>query len=177
MAIGSGILAGSIALVGFGLDSVIEVAAASMLVWRLRKEQVEGGVGDHSEAERRALRVVGLTFGALALYIALQAVIILFERRAAEESIAGIVMATASLAVMPVLSWRKFVVARRLGSRTLRADAVETLVCSYLSLTLLLGLGLNAWLGWWWADPVAGLAMIPLLVREGWEATEESQEG
>jgi len=177
VAIGSGLLAGSIALVGFGLDSVIEVLAASMLLWRLRMEHLDQGrAEDHARAERKALFVVGGTFLALALYIVYEAATMLLRREAPETSTAGIVLACLSLAVMPVLGLRKLDVARRLKSRALRADAMETLVCSYLSFTLLLGLGLNAWRGWWWADPLAALAMLPLVVHEGWEALEHARE-
>jgi divalent metal cation (Fe/Co/Zn/Cd) transporter len=176
VAIGAGALAGSIALVGFGLDSVIEVVAASMLAWRLRHASRAGTTWEEeTKAERRALFVVGLTFWALAIYILYESSSILFREAAPGESKPGIVLAAVSLLIMPWLGWRKLRVAGRLESRALRADATETFVCSYLSFALLLGLGLNAWLGWWWADPVAALAMLPLLVREGWEAVIESR--
>jgi divalent metal cation (Fe/Co/Zn/Cd) transporter len=174
VAIASGAIAGSIALVGFGLDSYIEVAAACVVIWRLRKH---GDEGDEEAAERRAVMFIGATLLALALYVAFESAkkLMLFE--APSESVVGIVLAALSLAVMPLLAWRKRKVAHDIGSRALAADAVETFVCSYLSLTLLLGLGLNALLGWWWADPVAGLAMVPFIAREGWEAIEERREG
>ncbi|MBI4591734.1 MAG: cation transporter [Candidatus Rokubacteria bacterium] len=170
VAIGAGLLAGSIALVGFGLDSVIETTAGLMVLWRLRREVV-GAHGDQVErAERAALKFVGLTFLALALYVLYESGRKLWSREAPAESWVGIGLAICSVIVMPLLAMRKRSVARALGSRALAADAVETLVCSYLSLTLLLGLGLNAFVGWWWADPLAALAMLPLIFKEGVEA-------
>lgn len=170
VAIGAGLLAGSIALVGFGLDSVIETGAGLIVLWRLRRE-VAGAHDDHVEqAERVALRFVGLTFVALGLYVLYESAHKLWSREAPAESWVGIGLAVCSLIVMPLLAVRKRTVARALGSRALAADAVETAVCSYLSLTLLLGLGLNALAGWWWADPVAALAMLPLIFKEGVEA-------
>ena len=170
VAIGAGLLAGSIALVGFGLDSVIETAAGVMVLWRLRRE-VAGAHDDQVErAERSALGFVGITFLALGGYVLYESARKLWSQEAPAESWVGIGLAICSLIVMPLLAVRKRAVARALGSRALAADAVETLVCSYLSLTLLLGLGLNALAGWWWADPIAALAMLPLIFKEGFEA-------
>ena len=170
VAIGAGLLAGSIALVGFGLDSVIETAAGLMVLWRLKRE-IGGAHDGHVErAERLALRFVGLTFLALGAYVLYESAHKLWSREVPAESWTGIGLAVCSLIVMPLLAIRKRAVARALGSRALAADAVETLVCSYLSLALLLGLGLNALAGWWWADPVAALAMLPLIFKEGFEA-------
>ena len=170
VAIGAGLLAGSIALVGFGLDSVIETAAGLIVLWRLRRE-VAGAQDHHVEqAERVALRFVGLTFVVLGLYVFYESAHRLWSREAPAESWIGMGLALVSLIVMPLLAFRKRAVARALASRALAADAVETLVCAYLSLTLLLGLGLNALAGWWWADPVAALAMLPLIFKEGVEA-------
>jgi len=170
VAVAAGWVAGSIALIGFGLDSVVEVAAGGMLLWRLRAEAV-GGDGEAAErAERRALRVVGFTFFALAAYILYESAGKLWRRDEPGESLPGLILAALSLIAMPLLAHAKYRTARALGSRALAADATETAVCSYLSLTLLLGLGLHALWGWWWADPAAALAMLPLIVREGWEA-------
>ncbi len=164
VAIVAGWLAGSIALVGFGLDSIIESISGVALLWRLRQQgELE------AEAESRALRIVGLTFFLLAAYVTYEAVGDLWRRTEPLESLVGIVLAAVSLVVMPVLGHRKRRVARQLGSRALAADAMETYLCSYLSFTLLLGLGLNAWLGWWWADPVAALVMVGFMIREGLE--------
>ena len=172
VAIAAGALAGSIALLGFGIDSYIEVASAVVLIWRLRKHGDESG---EEVAEKRAVLFVGVTFFALALYVTYESARTLIFFEPPSESLVGIALAALSLAVMPALAWRKKEVAREIGSRALEADATETLVCSYLSFTLLLGLGLNAWFGWWWADPVAGLAMVVFIVREGWEAIEEGR--
>lgn len=168
----AGMRAGSIALVGFSLDSVIELAAAGVVLWRLRVEAA-GAAPEHVERlERRVHRFVGFTFLALAAYVTFEAGTRLWGREAAAESLVGIVLACASLMIMPAIAWGKFRVADRLGSGALRAEAKETLACSWLSLTLLIGLGANAVAGWWWADPVAALAMVPWLIREGREGIE-----
>lgn len=172
VAVGAGWIAGSIALVGFGLDSLIEVTSAAALVWRLRKS---GNPDEELEAERTALRIVAYTFFALAAYITYQAGSILLRRAAPEESVVGIALAAVSLIVMPWLGFAKKKLARRIGSRALDADGTETLVCSYLSLTLLIGLGANALWGWWWADPLAALAIVAFVVHEGKEALEHSR--
>jgi divalent metal cation (Fe/Co/Zn/Cd) transporter len=169
VAVWSGITASSIALIGFGLDSVIELAAAGALLWRLR---LESSGADHEaveRSERRVLRFIGLTFLALAFYVTAQSSLSLWRREAAGESAVGIALAIVSLVVMPLVSWGKLRAATELGSASLRAEAKETLACSYLSLTLLLGLTATAIAGWWWADSVAALLMVPWLVKEGLE--------
>lgn len=177
VAVGAGVIAGSIALVGFGLDSVIEVVSGAILFWRLRAE-LGGADQEASErAERRALFVVGLSFFALGAYVLYESGKKLWLGERPEESLVGLGLAILSLVAMPALAFAKHRTATRLGSRALAADAKETAICSYLSLTLLLGLGLNAWLGWWWADPVAALAMLPLIVHEGREVVEEARSG
>jgi divalent metal cation (Fe/Co/Zn/Cd) transporter len=167
LAIWAGTTADSIALVGFGLDSVIECIAAGALLWRL-SANADDEIIQHAR-ERRVHRIVGATFLALAAYVVVQAGWILAVREAPEESTLGLVLAVASLVVMPLVAWGKLRAARELGSAALRAEAKETLACSYLSLTLVVGLGANAWLGWWWADPAAALLMVPWLVKEGRE--------
>lgn len=174
IAIGAGLAAGSIALVGFGLDSIIEVIAASALYVRLRHEAQ--GRGDSHKAERRALRIVAITFFLLALYVGYEAVSNLLAREPPGESMVGIVLSALSLVVMPALAVAKLRTGRALGSKALIADSKETFACAYLSATLLAGLVLNAALSWWWADPVAALAMIPFILKEGWEAFDESRE-
>lgn len=169
LAIGAGVAARSVALVGFGLDSVIEFAAASVLLWRLSREARGADPESLEQSERRALRFVGGTFLLLAAYVVAQALWVLGTRSAPGESLLGIVVAAASLVIMPLVSWGKLRAAREIGSAALRAEAKETLACSYLSLTLLLGLVANAVAGWWWADPAAALIMVPWLVREGIE--------
>lgn len=176
IAVGAGWLAGSVALIGFGLDSVIETIAAAALYRRLRAEQ--GGVSEEeAEAhEGRALRLVGITFFLLGGYIAFEAASSLWMQEAPAVSRVGILLAAISLVVMPALAIAKHRTGKALQSRALVADAKETFVCSYLSFTLLVGLGLNALLGWWWADPVAALAMLPFVLHEGREAIEEARE-
>lgn len=172
VALAAGGFAGSIALVGFGLDSLMEVTSAAALVWRLRRH---GDPDREVEAERRALRIVGYTFFALAAFVTFQAGSILLRRAAPEESVIGIALAGVSMVVMPWLGFAKKKVARRIRSQALEADATETLVCSYLSLTLLIGLGANALWGFWWADPIAALAIVGFIVHEGKEALERSR--
>lgn len=172
VAIGAGLAAGSIALVGFGLDSYIEVASGLILIWRLRKHGF-GNDWEEEIAEKRAVFFVGLTLFTLALYVTYESGQKLLLREAPAESLIGIVLAAVSLIVMPALAMWKKKIAREIGSRALRADAVETIACGYLSLALLVGLTANALFGWWWADPAAALAMVYFLVREGTEAVRE----
>jgi len=169
IALWAGTKAESIALLGFGLDSVIECAAAGVLLWRLSLET--RGVDGHTleRAEQRVHRFVGGTFMALAVYVTVQALTTLWGREVPQESWVGIALAAASLVIMPLVAWGKLRAAREIGSAALRAEAKETLACSYLSFALLLGLGANASVGWWWADPAAALAMVPWLVHEGRE--------
>jgi divalent metal cation (Fe/Co/Zn/Cd) transporter len=169
LAVWTGLNARSIALVGFGLDSFIECAAAAALFWRLGLE-ARGADSERIErSERRVHRFVGGTFLTLALYVLIQAGWTLWHQEAVSESRIGIVLAVASLIVMPLVSWGKFHVANAVSSAALRAEAKETLACSWLSLTLLLGLVANALAGWWWADPITALLMMPWLVKEGIE--------
>jgi divalent metal cation (Fe/Co/Zn/Cd) transporter len=167
VALAAGALAGSIALVGFGFDSAIEVTASLFALWRLGHDL---DPVRREEVERRALTWIGICFLLLAGYVAYGAMITLWSGRAPEESVAGIVLAALSLVVMPLLAWAKRRVATRLESGALEAETRQTEICAWLSAILLAGLGLNAWLGWWWADPVAGLLMVPLIAREGWVA-------
>ena len=175
IAIVAGVLAGSVALVGFGLDSIIESVSGVALYHRLRGE-LRGDDERNEARERRALLFVGVSFFLIAAYVFYEAATALWQKEIPEHSAVGIGLAVVSLVVMPLLGWMKLQTGRELESRALVADAKETFVCAYLSLALLLGLGLNALFGWWWADPVAGLAMLPLIVHEGWEAIEESRE-
>ena len=162
--IGAGLLAGSVALVGFGVDSVIESTSGAVLLWRLR----EGERGE--QRERAALRLVGVSFLLLAGYVLFGAVKSLVTREPPGASRVGIVVAALSLVVMPLLARAKRRVAARLDSRALRADSRQTDLCAYLSAILLAGLALNALFGWWWADPAAALLMTPIIAREGVEA-------
>ncbi len=163
----AGLFAGSIALVGFGLDSVIEVSSGAVLLWRLRAEH---DPHRRERAEHRAQRLVGICFLALAAYVAYDSIKGLARHEAPEESILGICVAIASLVAMPLLARAKRQVARQLNSGAMHADSRQTDFCFYLSVILLGGLLLNALLGWWWADPVAALVMVPLIAREGVES-------
>jgi divalent metal cation (Fe/Co/Zn/Cd) transporter len=169
LALWAGVRAGSIALVGFGFDSYLELIAAGALLWRLRVEARGAAAEAVERTERRVHRVVGGTFVALALYVTAQAAWVLWRRLPPEESPVGIALAVASLVSMPLVAWGKLRAARELGSAALRAEAKETLACSYLSFALLLGLAANTLAGWWWADPAAALLMVPWLVKEGME--------
>lgn len=169
VAVASGLAAGSVALVGFGLDSVIELAAAGMLLWRLRVEAQGADAEEVEQKERHVGKFVAGTFFALAAYVVFQSAWIFWTAQAPEESLVGILLAVASLVIMPAIAWGKLRAAARLQSSALRAEAKETLACSYLSFALLVGLVLNATWGWWWADPVAALLMVPWLIKEGRE--------
>ena len=167
IALAAGFLSGSIALVGFGFDSAIEVTSGTALLWRLRGDASERTRERHEAA---ALRIVGICFLVLALYVSYDAVQSLVSREAPRRSVPGIVLAAASLIVMPLLALAKRRVAGHIASAALTADARQTQLCTYLSAILLCGLVLNAWLGWWWADPVAALAMVPIIAKEGSDA-------
>lgn len=160
----SGLMAGSVALVGFGLDSVIEVISGTALLWRLNRD-FEGR--QREDAERIALRIVGVSFVLLAAYIAYNALHSLVAHTAPEHSLPGIIVSIAALVVMPLLGRAKRDVARQLRSAAMHSDAKQADFCMYLSAILLGGLALNLWRGWWWADPVAALVMVPLITREG----------
>jgi divalent metal cation (Fe/Co/Zn/Cd) transporter len=164
VAIGAGWLAGSIALVGFGVDSLIESMSGAILLWRLASPA-------HGESrEHLAQRLVGVSFFLLAAYVCFEAVKALVTSEEPKASVPGIVLAVASLVVMPLLARAKRRVAADIGSHALVADSRQTDICAYLSAILLGGLALNALFGWWWADPIAALIMVPIIVREGLEA-------
>ncbi len=160
----AGLIAGSVSLVGFGLDSAIEVASGGALLWRLHHDL---NASRRDRIERTTLRIVGWTFLALAAYIAYESGATLIRREAPERSLPGIVIAAASLIVMPLLARAKRRVAAEIGSGAMHADSRQTDFCTYLSAILLGGLLLNAVAGWWWADPAAGLVMVPIIAKEG----------
>jgi cation diffusion facilitator family transporter len=176
VAIGAGVIAGSVALVGFGVDSGIEVISAIGLLWRLRTAGPDADEAEESAAEKRALYIVATTFFLLAAYITFEAVRSLSNAEEPLTSPVGIVLSILSLAIMPVLAYAKQRTGREMGSHALVADAKETWVCSYLSLALLVGVGLYVLADWWWADPVAALAMLPIIVWQGWETLAEARE-
>jgi divalent metal cation (Fe/Co/Zn/Cd) transporter len=166
ISITAGIIAGSTALVGFGLDSTIEVSASIAVfahLWRNRDTEAP-------DWERRVAVFVGLTLVALATYVGAQAVYNLVSASEPDESYLGIGIAVVSLSIMPFVSRYEHSLSHRINSRALEAESRETLLCSYLSATLLLGLGANALFGWWWADSLAALVMVAFIAREGWEA-------
>jgi divalent metal cation (Fe/Co/Zn/Cd) transporter len=164
VAITAGFIASSIALTGFGLDSVIELFSAGIVVWQLR--------GEAEERETRAVRLIGVTFFALAAYLAAESIHDLASHARPERSVAGLAVTAAALLVMPGLAIAKRRTGQALGNRTLIADSAETAFCAFTSAAALLGLVLNAWLGWWWADPAAALIIAVLAVREGAETWE-----
>lgn len=163
VAIAAGVIAGSVALVGFGLDSVVEVSSGLIVLWQFRHRLPES-------RERQALRLMALAFFALAAYVGFESTRALVEGRDPDASPLGIGIAVASIIIMPALSWAQRHTGRRLASAAVVADSTQTALCAYLSVVLLLGLVLNATLGWWWADPVAGLVIAAVAVREGLEA-------
>lgn len=164
VSLAAGVRAGSISLIGFGIDSMIECSSGGVLLWRLR----EGELG--ALREQRALQLVGWSFLALAGYVAGDAAWALARREMPEASYLGIVIAALSLVVMPLLARAKRRVAADLSSQALVADSRQTDLCAWLSAILLAGLTLNAAFGWWWADPVAALGMAPIIAKEGLEA-------
>jgi divalent metal cation (Fe/Co/Zn/Cd) transporter len=165
IAIAAGLAAGSIALVGFGFDSAIEVSATLAATWRLA---ADGNAVARDRVERLALRFIGATFLVLAAYVAVESTTALIERAHPEVSPLGLALAIVSVTLMPFLARAKKAVARRLDSGALAAEAQQTALCSWLSAILLAGLGLNALFGWWWADAVAALGMVPIIAKEGW---------
>jgi divalent metal cation (Fe/Co/Zn/Cd) transporter len=167
IAVVAGLMAGSIALVGFGFDSLIEVSSGAALLWRLHSDANEA----HRERiEAVTVRIVGALFLLLAAYVSYDSIKSLIWREEPHESIPGIALAIASLIVMPLLVRSKRRVARIIKSGALMADSKQTELCTYLSAILLVGLLLNALFGWWWADPVAALVMVPIITNEGIEA-------
>jgi divalent metal cation (Fe/Co/Zn/Cd) transporter len=166
VAVIAGLMAGSISLVGFGLDSFIEVTSGAALLWRM---SVDADVHRRERNERLALRIVGACFVALAAYVGYESLADLLQSNQPKSSLSGIILAAVSLVVMPLLSRAKRRVSRELGSAAMRADARQTEFCTWLSAILLGGLLLNTLFGLWWADPVAGLVMTPIIAKEGYD--------
>lgn len=167
VAVTAGIVASSVALVGFGLDSVIEFCAAGIVIWQLR--------GNGEERETRAVKLIGVTFFVLAAYLAAEGLNDLISQARPEHSAPGLVVTAAALIVMPGLALAKYRTGHALGNRTLTADAAESAFCAFTSGAALVGVGLNAWAGWWWADPAAALVIATLAVKEGLEAWEDDE--
>ena len=170
IAVTAGMLAGSTALLAFGIDSFVETASGAIVGWRLVDEIRNRAEHRAEQVERLTSRIAGLLLLALAIYIAVDsAVRLLGMSPRPQESLMGIAVTAVSLVVMPLLGRAKLRCAGVIGSAALRADAYETIACAWLSGTALIGLGMNAAFGWWWADPLAAVVLIPLIVREGWE--------
>ncbi len=169
VAVIAGAIAGSISLVGFGIDSFIEVTSGATLLWRMAVDSEEQA---RERNERLSLRIVGACFLGLSTYIAVESMSDLIGGKAPERSVAGIILASVSLIAMPILSRAKKRVGKKLGSAAMNADARQTDFCVYLSGILLAGLLLNAMLGWWWADPVAAISMVPIIAKEGIKAVK-----
>jgi divalent metal cation (Fe/Co/Zn/Cd) transporter len=169
VAVVGGMLARSTALIGFGLDSLIETASGLIIGWRLFTHGADEEANER--AERRAVRLIAVTFFAIAAYLCFDALgELLGMREKPAQSTVGLILVAASLVVMPTLAWAKRWVARELDSAALHADAAETQLCFYLSGVVLVGLAANSLLGWWWMDPIAGLAVAALALRVGWTA-------
>jgi divalent metal cation (Fe/Co/Zn/Cd) transporter len=162
----AGLVAGSVALIGFGVDSAIEVTASVAAQWRLRSDRDSER---RESVERVTRRVIGGSFLALSVYVAVESASTLWQRETPSPSIVGLSILALSVFVMPLLARAKRRVALLLGSRALEADAMQTSICAYLSIIALTGVALNTLVGWWWADPVAALAMLPIIAKEGLE--------
>jgi len=171
-----GSIANSIALIGFGLDSIVESLSGLVLIWRLRQH---GKISIEAEEriEKRATKFVAVTFFILGLYVLFESIKKLVVTEIPEPSLPGIIIAAVSLIAMPLLTWQKYKTGKQINSRALVADSKETLACAFLSVALLVGLGANYLFGFWQADPIVGLVIVAFLFREGWESWKESSEG
>ncbi|MDH4227092.1 MAG: cation transporter [Deltaproteobacteria bacterium] len=172
--IAAGILAGSIALIGFGLDSAIESASGGVLIWRLLKH---GKIPPEEEekVEKKAVRLVAYSFFLLAAYVTYESIEKLYLHEAPEPSLFGMIIAVLSIIIMPFLAYAKWKQGKKMGLRSLIADSKQTLICSMLSVALLIGLGLNYLYGLWWADPVSALVIVVLILKEGFKALKEEK--
>ena len=175
VAIGAGIVAHSLALTAFGADSVIELVAGGILLWRLTVEASGASLAKIKQAEKRASWVVGVALLSLAVYIVVMAGYDLWTRSGSNTSILGIALAIASGLIMPYLSRAKKVIGSQIGSKALRADGSCSIVCAYMAWTLIVGLVLTAMVGWWWLNALAGLALVYFVVKEGIEAIQEAR--
>ncbi|MCK9375188.1 MAG: cation transporter [Syntrophobacterales bacterium] len=174
LALAAGFLAGSIALVGFGLDSLVESLSGGVMIWRFARHE-SLSAEEEERLERRAIKIVGYTFFVLAAYVLYESLEKLILQEPPAPSLLGIIIAVASMIVMPLLFYRKYQTGKSLGSASLMADSKQTLACALLSVALLLGLGLNYWFGVWQADPIIGLVIAALLAREGYHTLKEKK--
>jgi divalent metal cation (Fe/Co/Zn/Cd) transporter len=177
VAITVGFLTRSVSLQGFGIDSIVELIAGGILLWRLLVEQRGGAVEHIEQAERRASWVTAISLFALAIYIVANSAFSFITNTRPESSWWGVGLAVMAAIIMPILWQSKLRIARQIGSAALKADAACSVTCAYMSLTLLVGLLLNRFFGWWWADPLAALALVYFLVQEGREAWHEARTG
>ncbi len=177
VAIGAGIAARSILLTAFGIDSIIELVTGGVLLWRLATEVRAGTLERVDQAERRATWIVGIGLGILCLYVVLSAATSVLLHTEAAGSPMGIGLAVLALLIMPILAWRKRAIAARIDSPALRGDAACSITCAYMSATMLVGLVLNAWLGWWWADSLAALSLLYWLIPETRAALVSARSG
>jgi divalent metal cation (Fe/Co/Zn/Cd) transporter len=175
VAIGSGIIAHSLALVAFGADSIIELIAGAVLLWRLTIEAREASVARVNRAEKISSWVVGIALLLLAVYIVVASIVKLWTHQGAESTYVGIGLAIASGIIMPILSRLKKKIGAEIGSKALRADGACSIVCAYMAWTVLAGVALTALFGWWWIDSIAALALVYFVVKEGWEAVQEAR--
>ena len=174
LAMVAGFLAGSIALVGFGLDSLVESLSGGVMIWRFSRHE-KLSVEEEARLERRAIKIIGYTFFILAAYVLYESLEKLFLQEPPAPSLLGLGIAVASIIVMPALFYLKYQTGKSLGSTSLMADSKQTLACGMLSVALLIGLGLNYWFGVWQADPVIGLVIVVILAREGYQALKEKK--
>jgi len=168
--------AGSIALIGFGLDSIVESLSGLILIWRLRKHEVSSE-DEEKTSENKAIKFVAITFFLLGAYVLYESAKKLIFVEISEPSLPGIIISILSVIIMPVLSFKKRDLGNKINSRALVADSKETLACAFLSVPLLLGLALNYFFGFWQADPLVGLIVVVFLIREGREWWEEANKG
>ena len=175
LSIAFGSIVNSIALVGFGLDSIVESLSGLVLIWRLRQHQ-KITEEEEERVEKKAMKFIAITFLVLALYVLFQSVKKLVFQEIPYPSLPGIIVAIVSIVVMPILTLQKYRIGKKINSKALIADSKETLACFFLSLALLLGLGLNYLLGFWQADPIVGMIIVVFLLREGIESWKESNE-
>lgn len=177
IALSVGFMTHSVSLQGFGIDSIIELISGGILLWRLTVEQRGGSLESIEQAERRAAWVTAISLFVLSIYIVGDSFVSLITRTQASASWWGVSLAIAAAIIMPILWQGKLRIAKRIGSAALRADAACSVTCAYMSITLLIGLLLNRFLGWWWTDPLAGLVLVYFLVQEGREALHEARTG
>lgn len=173
ISVAAGLVSGSVALVSFGVDSGIEVTSSLAAHWRLRADT---DPERRERVEQLTRRIIGVCFLTLAIYVTVESVTTLWLQEAPDASLVGFAILTLSIVIMPALARASRRVARALGSRALEADAAQTSLCAYLSLIALAGVGLNATLAWWWADPVAALGMVPIIAKEGLEGVRGEAE-